>query len=166
MSLYNLPYDPTYFNSPFNTTLYGSGNKPHFVSYSGGSTYTTQTYGELPQWKLATTMTTEFGDSINSRTQPVATFDGQVFNGFAQGLWIYRLFKNDNLVATYQFYDQAFCIPVSFDSVEAFCMSVALTPSVAFAAAAPPAPPIPTPASVSVLICSALFFSRKTSRNA
>jgi len=165
MSLYNLPYDPTYSYGRFNSTLYGAGNKPHFISYSGGSTYTTQTYGEPPQWKLANTMTTEFGPSISGKTEPVASFDGQVFNGFAQGLWIYRLFKDGNLVATYQFSDQAFCIPISFDRVEAVCMSVALTPSVALAADNA-STPVPTPASIVILICSTLFSLRKTSRNA
>ena len=147
----------------FNSTLYGSGNKPHFISYSGGSTYTTQTYCEPPQWKLANNMTTEFGAAISGATKPVATFDGQVFNGFADGLWIYRLYKDGDLVATYQFQDQVFCIPAVFDRVEAVCMSVSLTPSIGVA---DNSTPVPAPASIVILICSALFSPRKTSRNA
>lgn len=151
----------------FVSMLYGEGNKPYSISYSGGSTYTTQTYCELPEWKLANTMTTEFGPSINgaTHTQPLAVFNGGVFNGFAEGLWIYRLFLNGQLVATYQFQDQAFCIPIEFDRVEGFCMGVSLSPSFAFATPES-ATPIPSPASVVVLICSALFALRKTSRNA
>lgn len=149
----------------FMSTLYGAGNKPHFISYDGGSTYTTQTYCELPQWKLANTMTTEFGSSIGGRTKPLAEFDGQVFNGFAEGLWIYRLFSEGQLVATYQFQNQAFCIPIIFDRVEGVCMSVSLTPSVAFTDTAT-STPIPAPSGFFMLICSAIFCLRKTSRNA
>jgi hypothetical protein len=112
-------------------------------------------------------MTTEFAPSINgaTHTQPLAEFNGGVFNGFAEGLWIYRVFLNGELVATYQFQDQAFCIPIEFDRVEGVCMSVSLSPSFAFANDEPP-PPIPSPASIVILICSALFSLRKTSRNA
>jgi hypothetical protein len=154
-------------NMSFVSMLYGEGNKPYSISYSGGSTYTTQTYCEPPQWKLANTMTTEFAPSINgaTHTQPLAEFNGGVFNGFAEGLWIYRVFLNGELVATYQFQDQAFCIPIEFDRVEGVCMSVSLSPSFAFANDEPP-PPIPSPASIVILICSALFSLRKTSRNA
>lgn len=151
--------------SLFNSTLYGSGNKPHFISYSGGSTYTTQTYCEPPQWKLANTMTTEFSSAISGATKPVAEFDGGVFNGYASGLWIYRLFKDGDLVATYQFQDQAFCVPAVFDRVEAVCMSIDLTPSVALAADNA-STPVPAPASIVILICSALIFLRKTYRYA
>lgn len=149
----------------FNSTLYGSGNKPHFISYSGGSTYTTQTYCEPPQWKLANNMTTEFGAAISGATKPVATFDGQVFNGFADGLWIYRLYKDGDLVATYQFQDQVFCIPAVFDRVEAVCMSIGLTPSVAVATDNP-STPVPTPAGVLILLGAALIRKRRSNLGA
>lgn len=145
----------------FMSTLYGAGNKPHFISYDGGSTYTTQTYCELPQWKLATTMTTEFGSSIGGNTKPVAEFGGQVFNGFAEGLWIYRLFSEGQLVATYQFQNQAFCISIVFDRVEAVCMSVDLSPSVA---AAQTLTAVPAPASLVIFAAAIAAFRRK--RNA
>jgi len=151
----------------FISMLYGQGNKPYSISYDGGSTYTTQTYCEPPQWKLANTMTTEFASSINgaTHTQPLAEFNGSVFNGFAEGLWIYRVFLKGELVATYQFKDQAFCIPIEFDRVEGVCMGVSLTPSAAFVSEQL-VTPVPSPASVAVLICSALFFIKRNHNNA
>lgn len=142
--------------------LYEQGNKPHFVSYSGGSTYTTQTYTEPPEWKLANTMTTEFGPSINgyTQTQPLAEFVGKVFSGHAEGLWIYRLFLNGQLVATYQMRDQVFCIPIEFDRVEGFCMEVSFSPS-AVLAPVQTTIPVPAPGFVAVLICSAFFCTKK-----
>jgi hypothetical protein len=149
----------------FQSTLYGAGNKPHFISYDGGSTYTTQTYCELPEWKLANTMTTEFSASIDgyTHTKPLAEFGGTVFNGFAEGLWIYRVFLKGQLVATYQFQDQLFCIPIHFDRVEGVCMGITLTPSAAFAPVESTTP-VPAPASVAILICSALFAIRRKPR--
>jgi hypothetical protein len=134
-----------------NTILYGNGNTPHFVSYSGGSTYTTQTYCEPPQWKLAYTMTTEFGGSIGGKTVPIAEYSCGVFSGEAHGLWIYRLFKGGDLVGTYQFQDQVFCVPADFDRVEGVCMSVWGTPSTAEAAA-----PVPSPAPLALLVCTVI----------
>jgi hypothetical protein len=145
------------------TTLYGTGNKPHFVSYSGGSTYTTQTYCEPPQWKLAYTMTTEFGDSIGSKTVPIAEYSCGVFSGEAHGLWIYRLFKGGDLVGTYQFQDQVFCVPADFDRVEGVCMSVWVTPSGLAVDAGTPTP-VPTPAPMVLLVCAAIFCGRRKLR--
>jgi hypothetical protein len=142
----------------FISTLYGAGNKPHFVSYDGGSTYTTQTYCELPQWKLATTMTTEFGHSISGNTKPIAEFDGSVFNGYAEGLWIYRLYLDGHLVGTYQFQNQAFFVPIAFDRVEGVCMSIELTPSVAFTDTTAV---VPTSAGFAVLITAAFMFTKR-----
>lgn len=157
----------------FTSIFYGSGNKPYTASYEG-STYTTQTYCEPPQYKAALTMPTEFGSSIQGNTVPLAEYSNTMFTGEVTGLWIYKLYLNDQLVGVYQFSDQAFSFSVTFDRVEGFCMGVPLTPSTTSVPylgtpepePPPPPPPVPSPASIVILICSALFSLRKTSRNA
>ena len=156
----------------FTSIFYGSGNKPYTASYEG-STYTTQTYCEPPQYKAALTMPTEFRSSIQGNTVPLAEYSNTMFTGEATGLWIYKLYLNDQLVGVYQFSNQAFSFSVTFDRVEGFCMGVPLTPSTTSVSylgtpepEPPPPPPVPSPASIVILICSAIFSLRKTSRNA
>ena len=156
----------------FTSIFYGSGNKPYTASYEG-STYTTQTYCEPPQYKAALTMPTEFGSSIQGNTVPLAEYSNTMFTGEATGLWIYKLYLNDQLVGVYQFSNQAFSFSVTFDRVEGFCMGVPLTPSTTSVSylgtpepEPPPPPPVPSPSSIVILICSAIFSLRKTSRNA
>ena len=114
----------------FSSIFYGSGNKPYTASYEG-STYTTQEYCHLPEYKAALTMTTEFGGSISGHTQPLAAYDSQLFSGKAVGVWVYKLYLQGHLVGTYQFSDQVFCFPATFDRVEGYCLSVSTTPSIA-----------------------------------
>ena len=157
----------------FTSIFYGNGNKPYTASYEG-STYTTQTYCEPPQYKAALTMPTEFGSSIQGNTVPLAQYSNTMFTGEASGLWIYKLYLNDQLVGVYQFSDQAFSFSVTFDRVEGFCLGVPLTsgtPAISYTETSEPPPPpsplpIPSPASIVILICSAIFSLRKTSRNA
>jgi hypothetical protein len=162
----------------FTSIFYGSGNKPYTASYEG-STYTTQTYCEPPQYKAALTMPTEFGSSIQGNTVPLAEYSNTMFTGQASGLWIYKLYLNDQLVGVYQFSDQSFSFSVTFDRVEGFCLGVPLTPgtpAISYTETSEPPPPppipspasivIPSPASIVILICSAIFSLRKNPRNA
>jgi hypothetical protein len=137
----------------FNSVFYGSGNKPHFVTYSG-SCYTTQTYCELPQFKPSLNMTTQFSDSISGYIQPLAEYKGGVFSGEANGYWIYKLYKGEHLVGVYQFVNQVFCVPVDFDRVEGYCTSIPLTPAVGVAV-------IPSPAPLILMLCGAAVFYRR-----
>lgn len=137
----------------FNSVFYGSGNKPHFVTYSG-SCYTTQTYCELPQFKPSLNMTTQFSDSISGYTQPLAEYKGGVFSGEANGYWIYKLYKGEHLVGVYQFVNQVFCVPVDFDRVEGYCTSIPLTPAVGVAV-------VPSPAPLILMLCGAAVFYRR-----
>jgi hypothetical protein len=95
-----------------------------------------------------------------------------MLTGEASGLWIYKLFLNDQLVGVYQFSDQAFSFSVTFDRIEGFCMGVPLTPGtpavpyMGTPESEDPVPalasvPVPAPASVVVLLCAALVGLRR-----
>jgi hypothetical protein len=87
-----------------------------------------------------------------------------MLTGEAIGLWIYKLFLNDQLVGVYQFSDQAFSFSVTFDRIEGFCMSVPLTPgtpAVPYMGTPESEDPVPAPASVVVLLCAALVGLRR-----
>jgi len=155
----------------FSSIFYGSGNKPYTASYQG-STYTTQTYCEPPLFKAALTMPTEFGASISGHSNALASYNSTMLTGEAIGLWIYKLFLNDQLVGVYQFSDQAFSFSVTFDRIEGFCMGVPLmpgTPAVPYLGtpeSEDPVPalasvPVPAPASFVVLLCAALVGLRR-----
>ena len=155
----------------FSSIFYGSGNKPYTASYQG-STYTTQTYCEPPLFKAALTMPTEFGASISGHSNALASYNSTMLTGEASGLWIYKLFLNDQLVGVYQFSDQAFSFSVTFDRIEGFCMGVPLTPGtpavpyLGTPESEPPvlalaSVPVPAPASVVVLLCAALVGLRR-----
>ena len=142
----------------FTSTFYGQGQFSHRAAYEG-STYTTQAYTQPPQFKPALSMTTEFGGSISGNTIPLATYSDTMFTGEAVGLWVYKLYLNGELVATYQMSDQQFCISVAFDRVEGFCLGVPLTPSEGTTTAA-----VPAPASLTLIVVAgiaALFRKRK-----
>jgi len=155
----------------FSSIFYGSGNKPYTASYQG-STYTTQTYCEPPLFKAALTMPTEFGASISGHSNALASYNSTMLTGEAIGLWIYKLYLNDQLVGVYQFSDQAFSFSVTFDRIEGFCMGVPLTPGtpavpyLGTPESEDPVPalasvPVPAPASVVVLLCAALVGLRR-----
>jgi len=155
----------------FSSIFYGSGNKPYTASYQG-STYTTQTYCEPPLFKAALTMPTEFGASISGHSNALASYNSTMLTGEVSGLWIYKLFLNDQLVGVYQFSDQAFSFSVTFDRIEGFCMGVPLTPGTSALpylgtpesedpVPAPASVPVPAPASVVVLLCAALVGLRR-----
>jgi hypothetical protein len=155
----------------FSSIFYGSGNKPYTASYQG-STYTTQTYCEPPLFKAALTMPTEFGASISGHSNALASYNSTMLTGEAIGLWIYKLFLNDQLVGVYQFSDQAFSFSATFDRIEGFCMGVPLTPDtlavpyMGTPESEPPvlalaSVPVPAPASVVVLLCAALVGLRR-----
>ena len=164
----------------FSSIFYGSGNKPYTASYEG-STYTTQTYCEPPLYKAALTMPTEFGASISGHSNALASYSSTMLTGEASGLWIYKLFLNDQLVGVYQFNNQAFSFSVTFDRVEGFCMGVPLTPNTSAVlypgttavsysgmTAMPylgipesEDPAVPAPASFVVLLCAALVGIRR-----
>jgi hypothetical protein len=113
-------------------------------------------------------MTTEFGSSIQGNTVPLAEYSSTMFTGEAVGLWIYRLYFNGQLVGIYQMRDQQFSFSVTFDRVEGFCMGVPLTPAIPYLGTPESESPplIPSPASIVILICSAIFFLRRNPRNA
>jgi len=162
----------------FSSIFYGSGNKPYTASYQG-STYTTQTYCEPPLFKAALTMPTEFGASISGHSNALASYNSTMLTGEASGLWIYKLYLNDQLVGVYQFSDQAFSFSATFDRIEGFCMGVPLTPgtpALPYLGTVPLTPgisavpylgtpesedPVPAPASVFVLLCAALVGLRR-----
>ncbi len=142
----------------FTSTFYGQGQFSHRAAYEG-STYTTQAYTQPPQFKPALSMATEFGGSIFGNTVPLATYSDTMFTGEAVGLWIYKLYLNDELVGTYQMSDQQFCISIAFDRVEGFCLGVPLTPSEGTTTMA-----VPAPASLTLIVAAgiaALFRKRK-----
>jgi hypothetical protein len=155
----------------FSSIFYGSGNKPYTASYQG-STYTTQTYCEPPLFKAALTMPTEFGASISGHSNALASYNSTMLTGEAIGLWIYKLYLNDQLVGVYQFSDQAFSFSATFDRIEGFCMGVPFTPGTPALpylgtpesedpVPAPASVPVPAPASVVVLLCAALVGLRR-----
>ena len=145
----------------FTSTFYGQGQFPYTVVY-GGSTYTTQAYTHAPEYKPALSMTTEFSHAIQGNTIPLAEYSNTMFVGEAVGLWIYRLYLNNQLVGIYQMSDQQFCFSVTFDHIEGFCMGVPLTPAVPYPGTPEPEP-VPTPASFMLIACAgiaALFGKR------
>lgn len=135
----------------FTSTFYGQGQFPYTASY-GGSTYTTQAYTQPPQYKAALTMTTQFNNSISGNTVPLAEYSNTMFTGEAVGLWVYKLYLNNELVGTYQMSDQQFCISATFDRVEGFCLGVPLTPSEQVSTVTA----VPTPSSFMLIACAAI----------
>ena len=143
----------------FTSTFYGQGQFPYTVAY-GGSTYTTQAYTHAPEYKPALSMTTEFSHSIQGNTVSLADYSNTMFVGEAVGLWVYRLYLNNQLVGIYQMSDQQFCFSITFDRIEGFCMGVPLTPSYAITTTSMT---VPTPASAMLIACAgivALFMKR------
>lgn len=147
----------------FTSTFFDQGQFAYTASYEG-STYITQAYTQPPEYKSALSMTTEFGNSIQGNTVPLAEYTNTMFVGEAVGLWIYKLYFNGQLVGTYQMTNQQFCISATFDKIEGVCMGTSFPPPNPYPGTPEPEPPVPTPASfmlIAIAGISTLFRNRK-----
>jgi hypothetical protein len=114
------------------TILYGRGLMPYTVKWQG-STYLSQTYGEpLTFTQDFSSATNWWTPALEGATQPLAQYDQNIFIGDVEGLWIFRLFLDGNLVGTYTFANQSFTIPIRFDRVEAVAMGMPFSATGAF----------------------------------
>jgi hypothetical protein len=118
------------------TILYGQGLMPYTAKWQG-STYISQTYGEpLTFTQDFSSATNWWTPALEGATRPLAEYDQTLFIGDVEGLWIFRLFLDGNLVGTYTLANQSFTIPVRFDKVEAVAMGMPFTGASAFVTSA------------------------------
>lgn len=102
--------------------LYGQGLLPHTIRWQG-STYLSQSYGApLTFTQNFSSATNWWTPALEGQTQPLAQYSQTLLIGDVQGLWIFRVFLDGNLVGTFTFADQQFTIPVRFDRVEAVAL--------------------------------------------
>jgi hypothetical protein len=153
------------------TTLYGKGIFPYTIKWQG-STYISQTYGEpLTFTQDFSSATNWWTPALEGATRPLAQYDQNIFIGNVEGLWIFRLFLDGNLIGTYTMFDQSFTIPVRFDRVEAIAMGSPFGSTSAFVTAksfaVPPTtdePPVPAPGVALTCAIAALLLGFSSTR--